>query len=318
MTSCSDKSLESVREMISNSDNFLIYKYDSLSNDFMLFNIPSLDTITYLKEIVIFDGKFKKAKAISPNYRFDLISETTLSGEVLIEQSATPYLTVKSCGLEASRQLDYRLGMYLGEIEQNVISKKNDSILYFKSKGGLNDISCGFTKQSDSTILLSITIWRNHQIENQKQDLAKTIEQLETYWSVANRDNKIKLSEVKVHIGYPLKHEDVLKRHLKGFKESKKWLDFVSKNGMKPNYKLTAEIMLETDVYKPLNDFLKAKRFEMVDISLEKIGLVQPEMLEEYGLDSEMIIPMPHMVWIGIGETAVTRGHKTSREKCYI
>ena len=92
-------------------------------------------------------------------------------------------------------------------------------------------------------------------------------------------------------------------RHIDGFKNTTKWNEYVSQNGKKTNYKLTAEIMLELDVYKPLNDFLKTKGLEIVDMSLEKIGLVLPEILDKYGLDNKTIIPMPHMVWIEIGKT---------------
>jgi hypothetical protein len=303
LNACSEKKSETANNLIGNSDYCLIYKYDSLSNDFLLFNIPSVDTVDYLKKILTFDGKFKNAMAVSPNYRFDLIKKDSLNGVILIEQSTKPYLTIKSTGFEASRQLDYQLGMYLGDIQQNVHSEKSDSTLSFKSIGGLNIINCGFTKQPDSTFRMGILIWRNHQIENKKQDLARIVEQLDVYWNVANRDNEINLSEVSVHIGYPIEHGDVLKRHLNGFNKSKKWLEYVAKNYKNPDYKLTAELMLELDVYKPLNDFLKSKGFEMVEISLEKIGLVQPELLEEYGLDNKTIIPMPHMVWIKIGKT---------------
>ena len=303
LSACSENKSETAKNLIGNSDYCLIYKYDSLSNDFLLFNIPSVDTVDYLRKILIFDGKFKKATAVSPNYRFDLIKMNTLHGVILIEQSTKPYLTIKSNEFEASRQLDYQLGMYLGDIQQNVHSEKSDSTLRFKSIGGLNIINCGFTKQLDSTFSMGILIWSNHQIENKKQDLARIVEQLDIYWNVANRDSAINLSEVSVHIGYPIEYGDVLKRHLNGFNKSKKWLEYIAKNGEIPNYKLTDEIMLELDIYKPLNDFLKSKGFEMKEIVSEKIGFVQPELLEEYGLDNKSIIPMPHMVWIKIGKT---------------
>lgn len=307
LTACSDKKSENARNLINNSDYCLIYKYDSLSNDFFLFHIPSTDTIDYLKKILSFDGKFKKLKTISPNYRFDLITKDSIIGEIWIEQSTTPYLTIKSQGFEASRQLDYELGMYLGDIEQNVYSEKKDSILLFKSEGGANDIFCTFSKQTDSRIVLDISMCRNYKTENSKQDLASIIEQLEIYWKVANRNNDIKLSGISANIGPPLQYKDVLIRHLTEFKGSKEWLDYVSQNGKKPNYKLTAEIMLEFDVYKPFNDFLKSKGFEIVDISLEKIDLVSSELLEEHMLDNKTIIPMPHTVKIKIEKTDSNR-----------
>ena len=302
LTACSDKNSESAQNLIGNSDYCLIYKFDSLSNDFLLFNIPSTDTIDYFKKILTFNGKFKEVKQISPNYRFDLITNDSISGVVLIEQSAAPFLIIKSSGFVASRQLDYGLGMYLGEIEQNVYSKKDSISISYRLKNDLSNIQCGFYKNSDSISYSGLSIRNYYQSKNlDKHDLATIMEYMDIYWMVVNRDSEINLQSV--HIGYPLEYTDILMRHIDGFKNSTKWNEYVSQNGKKPNYKLTAEIMLELDVYKPLNDFLKTKGLEIVDMSLEKIGLVLPEILDKYGLDNKTIIPMPHMVWIEIGKT---------------
>jgi hypothetical protein len=302
LTACSDKNSETANNLIDNSDYCLIYKYDSLSNDFLLFNIPSVDTIFYLKKILTFDGKFKKAKAISPNYRFDLITKDSIKGEILIEQSTTPCLTIKSNGFEASRQLDYGLGMYLGEIEQNVYTTKDSRSISFRLKGELSDIQCDFYKNPYSISYSGLSVRHYYYVKNSiKHDLTTIMNHLDIFWFVASRDSKINLQGV--HVGYPLEYNDVLMRHIAEFNNSTKWNDYVKQNGKKPNYELTAEIMLETDVYKPLNDFLKLKGFEIVNMSVEKIGRVQPELLEKYGLDNDIIIPMPHMVWIKIERT---------------
>lgn len=147
LTACSEKNSEIAKKLIINSDYCLIYRYGCLSNDFLLFNIPSVDTVDYLKKLSTFDGKFMKANTISPNYRFGLITNDNINGEIFIEQSKTPFLTIKSDEFELSRQLDSELGVYLSGIEQNVHSEKNDSALSFKSFGGLNDINCSFSKK---------------------------------------------------------------------------------------------------------------------------------------------------------------------------
>ncbi len=302
LIACSDKKSESTKNLINNSDYFLIYKYDSLSNDFLLFNIPSTDTIEYLKKILSFDGKFKKAKTISPNYRFDLITMDSINGEILIEQSATPYLTIKSRGFEAARQLDYKLGMYLGEIEQNVYSTKDSISISFRLKGELSNIQCEFSKKPDSMSYSDLSVCSYYLVENAiEHDLAKIMSCFDIYWKVVNRNSKINLQSV--HVGYPMEYKDILIRHIDGFKNSTKWIEYVEQNGKKPNDKLTAEIMLELDVYKPLNDFLKSKGFEIVDIRLEEINYILPEALEEYNLDDKTIIPMPQIVWFEIGKT---------------
>jgi hypothetical protein len=288
--------------LINNSDYCLIYKYDSLSEDFLLFNVPGTDTIDYFKKLLIFDGKFKNAKAISPTYRIDLITKDSLNGEVLIEHTADPFLTIKSQKFEASRQMDYRLGMYLGEIEQNVYSAKDSTRMSFRLKGDFSNIQCEFYRNPDSIFYSGLSVRNYYQEENVKNhDLKAIMNHVDIYWIVVNRDSKIKLQNVQ--IGYPLMYNDVLVRHIDGFTNSTKWADYVKHNGKKPNYKLTAEIMLEQNVYKPLNDFIKPKGFEITNINVEKIGLVLPEILEEYGLDKKTIIPMPYMVWIEIGKT---------------
>lgn len=310
LTACSDKYAENVTRLINNSDYFLIYKYDSLQNDFSLFNIPNTDTIDYFKKILSFDGKFKNSKTISPNYRFDLITKDGINGEIFVEQSASAYLTIKSEGFEASRQLDYRLGKYLSEIERNVYSTKDSISISFRIKGDLSNIQCKFYKNPDSMYYSGLAVKKYYKKENSKKhDLTTIVSLFEIYWEVVNRDTKINLQSV--HVGYPLEYTDVLMRHIDGFKNSTKWNEYVSKNGKKPNYELTAQIMHELDVYKPLNDFLKSKGLKIVDMSLEKIGFVRPELLEECGLDNKTIIPMPHMVWIKIGKTGGTHDHKT-------
>ena len=299
LTACSDKDSENAKDLISNSDFFLIYKYDSLSNDFLLFNIPSSDTIDYLKKILTFDGKFKKVKTISPNYRFDLIIKDSIKGDILIEQSTTPCLTIKSNEFEASRELDYGLGMYLGEIEQNVYSTKTSTDLSFRQVGNLSNKICGFSKKSDSSFYSNLFISQYLDVKNQKKhDLKTLINEFIIYWNVAKKDSKIKLSSA--NIGYPLEYEDVLKRHIEGFLNSAEWIDYVKHNGKKPNYELTKSIMLNCDVYKPLNDFIKSKGFEIVDLSLEKLGYIDLESLKKLGFDDNVVIPMPYMVWIKI------------------
>lgn len=219
----------------------------------------------------------------------------------MIEQSATSYLTIKSNEFKASRPLDYELGMYLGEIDRNIYIKEDSKRVSYNLKGDLSNIQCEFYKKPDSTSYLSLSIRNYYQSENSKKhDLTTILEYTDIYWIDIIRDSKINLQTVQV--GYPSEYRDVLMRHINGFKNSSKWNEYVNRNGKKPNYELTTQIMLELDVYKPLNDFLKTKGFEIIDMSLEKIGLVLPELLDEYGLDNKAIIPMPHMVWFKIGK----------------
>ena len=128
------------------------------------------------------------------------------------------------------------------------------------------------------------------------------MEYMAIFWIAANRDAAIQLQ--KVYVGSPLSYNDVTKRHLEAFKHSTKWAHYLKEKGKTVDYQLVADIMLETDVYKPLNDFLKLKGFEIVDISLEKVGMLPANRLLDDGVNSNEIIPTPHMVWIEIGKTS--------------
>lgn len=302
MVACTADNSENAKELINKSDYCLIYKYDTLHDNLLLFNIPSVDTIEYIKQILIFDGKFTDDKTISAEYQFDLITQDSLIGEVLLQTTSAPYLTVKSSELQVSRQMDCQLARYLEEIEQNVYSTRDSRTISFRKKDESSNKRCGFSKHPDSVNYTNLFITSYYDgVNEQKHDLESLIESFHVYWYVAEKYTEIQLSTASV--GYPSEYNDILKRHIAAFKNSAAWNDYVDKNGNIPNYELTKSIMLDADVYKPLNDFLKAKGYEIADLGLEKIGYIDPKSLENAGLDNNIIIPVPHMVWINIGKS---------------
>ena len=302
-TACSNKKAEQAKDLISHSEGCLVYKYDSISQSFLLFNLPSKAAINHLKQTLSFDVNFQTSKPISPTYRFDLLTKEILQGELFIEQSATPSLAIKSNAIEISSRLEDGLKNYLIGLQQNVFTTKDSVCLTFKLKGELENVQWAFNKVSDSLPYSEFSIRQFYQTKHQnKHDLTSIMEYMAIFWIAANRDAPIQLQSV--YVGSPLSYNDVTKRHLDAFKHSTKWKAYLSEKRKTLDYQLVANIMFETDVYKPLNDFLKLKGFEIVDISLEKVGMLPAKGLLDDGVNSNEIIPTPHMVWIEIGKTS--------------
>lgn len=302
-TACSNKKAEQAKDLISHSEGCLVYKYDSLSHSFLLFNLPSKAEFNLLQPLLSFDGNYQTSNPIAPTYRFDLLTKENLQGELFIEQSATPCLTLKSNTFEISSRLEEGLKNYLKDLQQNVYTTKDSVQLSFRLKGELDKVQWVFNKASDSLPYSAFSIRQFYQTEHQKKpDLTSIMQYMVIFWIAANRDAPIQLQ--KVYVGSPLSYNDVTKRHLEVFKNSTKWAHHLKENGKIVDYQLVADIMLETDVYKPLNDFLKLKGFEIVDISLEKVGLLPAKQLLGADINSNDRIPTPHMVWIEIGKTS--------------
>jgi len=301
-TACSNKKAEQAKDLISRSEAILIYKYDSINKAFLLFNLPSNDSINNLKQILNFDDSYKTVKPISPTYRVDLLTKENVQGEIFIAQSATPYLTFKSSALEVSSPLDVDLSQYLKKVQQNVFTSKDSVSLTFRLKGDFDNMQCRFYKTSNSTPYSEFSVGQYYQAENtKKHDLTSIMNYMAIFWMATKRDAPIHLQ--KVYVGDPYTYNDVTKRHIEAFKHSTKWTNYLKQRGSTIDYQLIADIMLESDVYKPLNDFLKLKGFEIVEINLEKVGLIPSKRLEDDGLNSNIIIPTPHMVWIKIDKT---------------
>jgi len=302
LSACSYKESQQAKDLITHSDLILVYKYDSINKAFLLFNLPSNDSINNLKQILNFDGSYKTVKPMAPTYRVDLLTKEIVQGEIFIEQSATPNLTFKSSALEVSRPLDDGLSQYLKKVQQNVFTSKDSVSLTFRLKGDFDNMQCRFYKTADSIPYSEFSVGQYYQVENtKKHDLTSIMNYMAIFWMAANRDAPIHLQ--KVYVGDPFTYNDVQKRHIEAFKHSTKWTNYLKHRGNTIDYQLIADIMLESDVYKPLNDFLKLKGFEIVEINLEKVGLIPSKRLEDDGLNSNIIIPTPHMVWIKIGKT---------------
>lgn len=300
---CSNKKAKQAKDLIHHSEDLLIYKYDSLSQSFLIFSIPSMADFNHLKPLLSFDVNHQTSKPISPTYRFDLLTKEEVQGEILIEQSQTPFLTIKSNAFEISSRLEDGLKNYLKALQQNVYTTKDSVQLAFQLKGELENVQWVFNKASDSLPYSEFSVRQNYQTEHQqKHDLTSIMQYTAIFWIAANRDAPLELQ--KVYVGSPLSYNDVQKRHIKVFQHSSKWKAHLKEKGRTVDYQLVADIMLETDVYKPLNDFLKLKGFEIINISLEKVGLIPSKLLEDDGLNNNGIIPTPHMVWIEIGKTS--------------
>ncbi|OFX83373.1 MAG: hypothetical protein A2W99_11805 [Bacteroidetes bacterium GWF2_33_16] len=101
-----------------------------------------------------------------------------------------------------------------------------------------------------------------------------------------------------IFIGYPIEYEDIFENHINAFQNSVEWQNHVRNTGKTLDYKLIRKIMLDSNVYKPLNDFLETMGYYIIGFETEKHGFATKENLKKAGLSGQEIIPMPFMVWV--------------------
>jgi hypothetical protein len=89
-----------------------------------------------------------------------------------------------------------------------------------------------------------------------------------------------------------------LKNHIQAFTDSKNWQNHIKQNGKKLDYKIIKETMLKSDIYKPLNDFLKTKGYYISGFETEKHGFITKKNLQKAGFPGSEIVPMPFIVWV--------------------
>lgn len=131
--------------------------------------------------------------------------------------------------------------------------------------------------------------------------LSDEIENIKALWDMASDSININLN--RVFIGYPEEYSDIFLNQINAFNQSEKWQNHIKKNGKTIDYKLIHEIMMDYNVYKPLNDFLFEKGYKIKGFSTEKHGFATQVSLKKYGFSGNEIIPLPFMVWISLEST---------------
>ncbi|MFO7827747.1 MAG: hypothetical protein R6V23_03920 [Bacteroidales bacterium] len=153
-----------------------------------------------------------------------------------------------------------------------------------------------FWKDKDSTTYTSIKYSvSNFNTNASEKNLLDEISYINQLWEIA--DDSIDFKLQSFNIGYPLLYSDILINHIRAFQESNEWQNHVKQNGKKLNYHLIQKIMIENDVYSPLNSFLKTKNYTLSAFETEKHGFVTKENLQKAGFHGNEIIPMPFIVW---------------------
>ena len=154
-----------------------------------------------------------------------------------------------------------------------------------------------FWKDKDSTIYTSVKYSViSFETTNLNTKLSEEIPFIKQLWNKA--EDSIQYNLQSFNIGYPLLYSDVLKNHIQAFLNSKDWQSHVKQNGRTLNYEIIKKIMLENNIYKPLNDFLKTKGYYISSFETEKHGFITKENLQKAGFTGSEIIPMPFIVWI--------------------
>jgi len=128
--------------------------------------------------------------------------------------------------------------------------------------------------------------------------LSDELQHIETLWNIASDSINIQLNNV--FIGYPEEYSDIYLNQINAFNQSEKWQHHVKKNGKTLDNKIMHEIMMDYNVYKPLNDFLFERGYRITGFSTEKHGFATRESLKKYGFYGNEIIPLPFIVWISL------------------
>lgn len=157
-----------------------------------------------------------------------------------------------------------------------------------------------FWKDKDSSIYNSVKYnVSDFRGTTSKKNLEDEIQYIKKLWEVA--EDSICFNLKSFNIGYPLLYHDILRNHINAFLASEDWQNYSRKNGKTLEYSLQKRIMLENNVYKPLQDFLKTKNYTITGIETEKHGFVTKENLQKAGFSGDEIIPVPFIVWLKIG-----------------
>lgn len=119
--------------------------------------------------------------------------------------------------------------------------------------------------------------------------LQEEIETIDKLYNIARDSIIIDLKYAIV--GHPLLYHDILKHHIEA----------VLSDSTPSNTDLR-QVMVNNDVYHPLNEWLKTKGFRITGISTEKHGRVPKEDLIRLGYSGTENIPVPFMVWLEIGK----------------
>jgi len=158
-----------------------------------------------------------------------------------------------------------------------------------------------FWKHKDSTIYSSVkySISDFNKISSEK-NLIDEIENINQLWDIAK--DSIEMNLESFNISYPLYYSDVLKNHIKAFNDSKEWQNHVKLFGKKLDYDMIKKVMLESNVYKPLIDFLKTKDYSVKEYETEKHGFVTKENLQKAGFPDNNIVPLPFIVCLSLSK----------------
>lgn len=128
--------------------------------------------------------------------------------------------------------------------------------------------------------------------------LSEELQYIEILWNIASDSINIELN--RVFIGYPEEYSDIYLNQINAFYQSEKWQHHIKINGKTLDYKIIHEVMMDFNVYKPLNDFLFERGYRITGFSTEKHGFATRESLKNYGFTGNEIIPLPFMVWIKV------------------
>lgn len=177
------------------------------------------------------------------------------------------------------------------------IINDNSHILTFQK---YDSLSISFHREHKDSAWSSISFgrWPHKAFDNTDTiNLSSYIKQLDSCWNYAARLGSINIK--RLGLLTPQYYPDILKNQVTAFNKDELWKskttnDKISNNeifGWIPSNNWAGNIMMNNDVYKPINDFLKQKGFKISWYALEKLIQISESKQKELGVDSVILVP---------------------------
>lgn len=163
-----------------------------------------------------------------------------------------------------------------------------------------DSLSISFHRQHKDSAWSSISFGRwPHKVFDKTDtiNLSSYVKQIDTCWNYVSELGVINIKSLGLLA--PQHYPDILKNQINAFNNDELWKSKTTNNKISnnevfdwvPSLNWSGNIMMNNDVYKPINDFLKQKGFKISWYALEKLIEIPESKQNELGVDSVILIP---------------------------
>lgn len=175
----------------------------------------------------------------------------------------------------------------------------NELFISFRKKDSLS-ISFRREHKDSAWSLISFHKWPHKMLDIVDTiNLSTYIKQIDTCWGYAEKLGPINIKNLGLLP--PQHYPDILRNHVTAFNSHNVWRNDTLNNKIEnkktlmrgKTYKLTRDIMLKHNVYKPINDYLNKKGFYISRFSLEKMSEISENKQRDMSIKNIMLVPTP-------------------------